>query len=133
MKQRLVWLISMTGWHRSATLRAWKKDLLLHEGAVGVDAGALGLSAEGLVTGDAVVALVARVGDPLDADAVADLELGDGVVDGDNDTSTLVASNAGAVGLEGPLVLDDVKVSLNVSVTSTQREARPAASRAEAG
>lgn len=58
------------------------------------------------------------MGNPLDTDAVADLELGDGVVDGDDDTGTLVAGNAGAVGLEGPLVLDDVKVSLVVSNTS---------------
>lgn len=86
---------------------------LLHEGALGVDAGALGLETEGLVAGKAEVALVARGGDPLDADAVTDLELGGGVVHGDNDTGALVAGNAGALGVNRPLVLDDVKVGLN--------------------
>lgn len=85
---------------------------LLHEGSLGVDTRALGLETEGLVASKAEVTLVARGGDPLDADPVADLELRGSVVDGDNDTGALVASNARALGVDGPLVLDDVEVGL---------------------
>ena len=98
-----------SGRYRCSTVLLYS---LLHEGALGVDTGALGLSAEGLVASKAVVALVARGGDPLDTNAVTDLELGDGVVDGDDDSGTLVASNAGALSENGPLVLDNVEVGL---------------------
>lgn len=95
---------------------------LLHEGALGVDTGALGLGAEGLVAGETEVALVARGSDPLDTDLVADLELRGGVVHGDNDTGALVTGNAGALGDNGPLILDDVQVGL---VLAGRRNDRP--------
>ena len=52
------------------------RDGILLEGSIDRVARALSLLAEGFVTLSAELALVAGVGDPLDSDIVADLELG---------------------------------------------------------
>lgn len=101
------------------------------------------MGAEGLVTSQAKLALVAASSNPFDTDlgskskrkanqslemsrndsaisthSVADLKLGLGVVgEGDNFTSAFVTSNARPGSLERPVVLDDVEVGLHSAKT----------------
>ena len=72
---------------------------VLGEGAVDGEAGVLALEAALLEALSALLAVEAGVGEPLDADAVADLDGGVlGVrADGDDDTDTLCASSGGVV------------------------------------
>lgn len=55
----------------------------------------------------------ARVGEPLDADGVPDLERGRSVVgDGDDATCSLVASDERKLGRSGPISLERVKIGV---------------------
>lgn len=75
---------------------ACRGDSVLLEGAVHGEARALGLGAVGLVSAAALVALEARVGKPLDAHPVADLDVLVGTgTQLNNDTGTLVSSDQG--------------------------------------
>jgi len=67
---------------------------------------------EGLVALSAEDASVARVGDPLDADLVANFEVARLVIHGDDIAGTLVSSDEGQLVVERPVSKHGVQVSV---------------------
>lgn len=96
-------------------------DAVLLESAIHAEARALGLLAAGLVALAAELARSARVCEPLDADARADLEVGGGVVaDGDDVAGAFVPAHAGELGGERPVTLHDMEIWGNESWSCRQ-------------
>lgn len=87
-------------------------DSVLLEGTVDGVARKLGLGAEGLVSSHAVGAGQAGAVEPLDADVIALLEIVDEFAAGDNNTSTLVATDQGHLDGQGPVALHGVQVGV---------------------
>lgn len=85
---------------------------VLLERAVDCVAGEKSLGAERLVGVLAVRAAQARSVEPLDTDLLADLDILDKLAASDNDTSTLVASDKRQLGVEGPITLPGVEISV---------------------
>jgi hypothetical protein len=70
------------------------------------------LGAKRLVGVLAVRAAQARTVEPLDTDLLANLDVLDKLAAGDDDTGTLVATNKGQLGVEGPVTLPGVEISV---------------------
>lgn len=85
---------------------------VLLEGAVDGVTGERGLSAEGLIGSHAVGAGQAGAVEPLDADLVTLLEVLDELAAGDDNTSTLVATDEGHLDGQGPVTLHGVQVGV---------------------
>jgi hypothetical protein len=85
---------------------------VLLERAVDCVTGEKSLGAERLVGVLAVGAAQARAVEPLDTDLLADLDILDKLAASDNDTSTLVATNKRQLGVEGPITLPGVEISV---------------------
>jgi hypothetical protein len=84
----------------------------LLERAVDCVTGEKSLGAERLVGVLAVRAAQARAVEPLDTDLLADLDILNKLAARDNDTSTLVATNKRQLGVEGPVTLPGVEISV---------------------
>jgi hypothetical protein len=87
-------------------------DSVLLERTIDGVTGEKSLSAERLVGVLAVRAAQARTVEPLDTDLLANLDILDKLAAGDDNTGTLVATNKGQLGVEGPVTLPGVEVSV---------------------
>jgi hypothetical protein len=87
-------------------------DSVLLERTIDGVTGEKSLSAERLVGVLAVRAAQARTVKPLDTDLLANLDILDKLAAGDDNTGTLVATNKGQLGVEGPVTLPGVEISV---------------------
>jgi hypothetical protein len=86
---------------------------VLLEGSIDRVARGLRVGASRLLALAADLTVQARVGEPLDSDGVSDLERSGSVVgDGDDTTSSLVASDKGKLGRSRPVSLERVQVGV---------------------
>lgn len=85
---------------------------VLLEGTVDGVTGEKSFGAERLIGVLAVRAAQARAVEPLDTDLLANLDILDKLATGDNNTGTLVATNKGQLGVEGPVALPGVEISV---------------------
>jgi hypothetical protein len=87
-------------------------DGILLERTVDGVTGEESLSTERLVGVLAVRAAQARTVEPLDTDLLANLDILDKVAAGNDNTSTLVATDKRQLGIEGPVTLPGVEISV---------------------
>jgi len=87
-------------------------DSVLLERAIDGVTGKKSLSTERLVGVLAVRAAQARTIEPLDTNLLANLDILDKLAAGDDNTGTLVATNKGQLGVEGPVALPGVEISV---------------------
>jgi len=87
-------------------------DGVLLERSIDGVTGEKSLSAERLIGVLAVRAAQARTVEPLDTDLLANLDILDKLAAGNDNTGTLVATDKGQLGVEGPVTLPGVEVSV---------------------
>lgn len=85
---------------------------VLLERAVDGVSGEESLGAEGLIRGLAVAAAQARAVEPLDTGVVTDLDVVDKLAASNDNTGTLVATDKGQLGVEGPVTHHGVEIGV---------------------